>query len=139
MVERKSPRGSSTAAIAQPLLGIAILLITRHAGRSGLMGGALILSILMLIDGTWTAPGWMGAASSVLLLVADFGTTGRPHRLLAEVLAVGYAALVIWSAWWWARSCSCNRRAHFVKAPRTSGGSPSSPAWWGWVVGRFGR
>jgi hypothetical protein len=85
-----------TLAIAQPLLGIGILLITRQTGCSGLMGGALLLSILMLIDGAWTALGWLGATSSVLLLVADFGTTGRPHRLLAQVLAVGFAALVIW-------------------------------------------
>lgn len=46
-----------TLAIAQPLLGIPLLLGTRLLGRSGLMGGALVLSILMLVDGTWTATG----------------------------------------------------------------------------------
>ena len=83
-------------AIAQPLLGIAILLATRLSGRSGLMGGALVLSILMLVDGTWTAAGWLGVTASVLLLVGDFGTTGRPRRPLALVLAVGYGALISW-------------------------------------------
>ena len=78
-----------TLAIAQPVLGIAILLATRLWGRSGLMGGALVLSILMLVDGTWTAAGWLGVTEPVLLLVGDFETTGRPRRLLARVLAVG--------------------------------------------------
>lgn len=86
-------------AITQPLLGIGILLATRLAGRSGLMGGALVLSILMLVDDTWTAAGWLGVAASVLLLIGDFGTTGRPRRPLAPVLAVGYAALVTWFGW----------------------------------------
>ncbi len=49
-----------TLAIAQPLLGIPLLLGTRQTGRSGLMGGALVLSILMLVDGAWTATGWLG-------------------------------------------------------------------------------
>lgn len=86
-------------AIAQPLLGIAILLATQLWGRSGLMGGAFVLSILMLVDGTGTAAGWLGVTASALLLVGDFGTTGRPLRPLALVLAVGYGALVIWFGW----------------------------------------
>lgn len=85
--------------IAQPLLGIAILLATRLTGRSGLLGGALVLSILMLVGGSWTAVGWLGVAASVLLLVGDFGTTGRPRRPLALVIVVGYAALVAWFGW----------------------------------------
>lgn len=83
-------------AIAQPLLGFPLLLVTKLSGRSGLMGGALVLSILMLVDGTWSAAAWMGLVASVLLLVGDFGTTARPSRLLAGPLAVGYGALVIW-------------------------------------------
>jgi hypothetical protein len=88
-----------TLAIAQPLLGIPLLLATRQSGRSGLLGGALVLSILMLVDGTWTATGWLGVTASLLLLVGDFGTTGRPSRLLAVLLAVGYGALVAWFGW----------------------------------------
>lgn len=86
-------------AIAQPLLGIAILVATHLWGRSGLMGGALVLSILMVVDGTWTATGWLGVTASLLLLVGDLATTGRPSRLLAAVLAVGYGALVGWFGW----------------------------------------
>lgn len=83
-------------AIAQPLLGLVVLLVTRLSGRSGLMGGALVLSILMLVEGTGSAAAWMGLVASVLLLVGDFGTTARPSRFLAGPLAVGYGALVIW-------------------------------------------
>jgi hypothetical protein len=36
-----------TLAIAQPLLGIPLLLTTHLSGRSGLMGGALVLSVLV--------------------------------------------------------------------------------------------
>lgn len=86
-------------AIAQPLLGIPLLLATRTLGRSGLMGGGFVLSILMLVAGTWTAAGWLGAVASGLLLVGDFGTTGRRSRLLAVLLAVGYGALVVWFGW----------------------------------------
>lgn len=88
-----------TLAIAQPLLGIPLLLGTRLFGRSGLMGGALVLSILMLVDGAWTATGWLGVTASLLLLVGDFGTTGRPSRLLAALLLVGYDAVVAWFGW----------------------------------------
>jgi hypothetical protein len=88
-----------TLAVAQPLLGIPVLLGTRLFGRSGLMGGALVLSILMLAGDTWTATGWLGVAASLLLLVGDFGTTGRPSRLLAALLAFGYCALVAWFGW----------------------------------------
>lgn len=83
-------------AIAQPLLGIPLLAATKLVGRSGLLGGALVLSILMLLDGRWSAPAWVGIAGSVLLLVGDFGTRPRPSPLLAGVLAVGYATLIVW-------------------------------------------
>jgi len=86
-------------AIAQPLLGIVILLATRLWGRSGLMGGALVLSILMIVNATSTGVGWLGAAGSMLLLAGDFGTTDRSSRLLATSLAVGYGALIAWFGW----------------------------------------
>jgi len=37
--------------------------------------------------------------ASLLLLVGDFGTTGRPSRLLAALLAVGNGAQVAWFGW----------------------------------------
>jgi hypothetical protein len=83
-------------AVAQPVLGIPVLMVTKLSGRSGLMGGAFVLSLLMLVGGTWPAGAWLGLAASVLLLIGDFGTTARPLRVLAGTLAVGYGALVIW-------------------------------------------
>lgn len=85
-----------TLAVGQPLLGIVILVATGLWGRSGLMGGSLVLSILIVVDGTDAVTGWLGVAASALLLVGDFGTTGRPFRPLALCLALGYGALVVW-------------------------------------------
>jgi hypothetical protein len=86
-------------AVGQPLLGILVLVVTRLWGRSGLMGGAVVLSVLMLIVGVWTAAGWWGLAANLLLLVGDFSTTGRRSRLLTALLTVGYAGLVGWLGW----------------------------------------
>jgi hypothetical protein len=85
-----------TLAIAQPLLGIPLLMVTKLSGRSGLMGGALVLSVLMLVEGAWSAVAWLGVATSVLLLIGDFGTTARPSRTLAGALAAGYGGLLTW-------------------------------------------
>jgi hypothetical protein len=85
-------------AIAQPLLGIPLLLVTRMWGRSGLMGGALVLSLLMIADSTWTTVGWLGAASALVLLIADFGTAGRASRLMTVLVTTGYGTLTVWSA-----------------------------------------
>lgn len=80
--------------MAQPLLGIPLLVATRLSGRSGLMGWCCPSSC------SWTAqrPGSRGGcvAATVLLLVGDFGTRDRPSPPLAGVLAAGYAALVAW-------------------------------------------
>lgn len=88
-----------TIAIAQPALGIPLLAATRMLGRSGLMGGGLVLAILMVVDDVWVAAGWWGLATNVVLLVGDFGTTGRRSRVLAAAVATGYAALVVWFGW----------------------------------------
>ncbi|MGO4340961.1 hypothetical protein [Pedococcus sp. 2YAF34] len=85
-----------TLAIAQPVLGVPLLVITKLSGRSGLMGGALVLGGLMVVDRTWPAVAWLGVASSLLLLGGDLGTTARPSRTLAGALAAGYVALVVW-------------------------------------------
>lgn len=86
-------------AIGQPLAGIAVLVATRLAGRSGLMGGALVLSLLMVADDGGTAAGWLGIGAAGLLLVGDVATTDRPRRRLAPVLAAGCGALIVWFGW----------------------------------------
>ena len=86
-------------AIAQPVLGIPLLVASGLQGRSGLMGGGLVLSALMVVDGTWTTAGWCGLVATGLLLVGDFGTTGRRSPLLAALIAIGFVALVGWFGW----------------------------------------
>lgn len=83
-------------AIAQPLAGVPLLLATQRVGRSGLMGGALVVSLLMVVEDLWPPAGWLGVAASSLLLVGDLGTTGRGSRLRASAIAVGYVALFVW-------------------------------------------
>lgn len=83
-------------AVAQPLVGVPLLLATQRVGRSGLMGGALVLSVLMVVEDLWPPAGWLGVAASSLLLVGDLGTTSRGSRPLASVIAVGYGALFVW-------------------------------------------
>jgi hypothetical protein len=83
-------------AIAQPLVGVVLLLVTRHVGRSGLLGGALVVAVLMVVEDVWRVAGWLGIAGSLLLLVGDFGTGTRTDRLLAWAVAGGYGALFVW-------------------------------------------
>jgi hypothetical protein len=86
-------------AILLPLAGIAVLLATGLWGRSGLMGGGLVLSVLLVGSRTFRPLGYLGAAANLLLLVADFSTTGARSALVASLVAIGYVLLVIWFAW----------------------------------------
>lgn len=83
-------------AVLLPFAGIGVLLATRVAGRSGLMGGGLVLSVLMLGERRLRPLGYAGVAASVLLLIGDFATTGPRSALVAAVVAAGYLLLVGW-------------------------------------------
>lgn len=89
-------------AIALPLAGIALLFATGLAGRSGLMGGGLILSVLMLGDRRSRPLGYVGIAANLLLLVGDFGTVGR-SPIFAALVGAGYLLLILWFTWMAAR------------------------------------
>ncbi len=86
-------------AIALPLAGIAVLLATGLWGRSGLMGGGLVLSFLMLGDGAFRPLGFLGMAVNLLLLIGDFATVGPGVPLVAALVAVGYLLLLVWLVW----------------------------------------
>jgi hypothetical protein len=80
-------------------LGIVLLIITRTAGRSGLLLGALIVSAVMLrshVFGQVTA--YVGIVASVLLLfVGDIGTSlFSSSNIIAVLIGIGY---VLWMAW----------------------------------------
>jgi hypothetical protein len=89
--------GAILAAV-QPFLGIALFVATKLAGRSGVMGAELVISLVMLrgrVFGKGLA--WMGLLASLLLLVGDFGTTENVHSsLLAICLGIGYVLMLVW-------------------------------------------
>lgn len=86
-------------AILLPLAGIAVLLATGLWGRSGLMGGGLVLSILLIANRTFRPLGYLGVVPNSLLLVGDFATTGARSALVASLVASGYMLLIVWFAW----------------------------------------
>jgi hypothetical protein len=86
-------------AILLPLAGIAVLFATNLFGRSGLMGGGLVLSVLLLGDRMLRPLGYLGVVANVLLLTGDFATSGVGSALVASVIAVGYVMLLVWFAW----------------------------------------
>jgi hypothetical protein len=86
-------------AVLLPLAGIAVLLATALQGRSGLMVGGLVLSLLLLADRASRPLGYLGAVANLLLLSADFATSGYRSALAAGLIAFGYVVLVVWFAW----------------------------------------
>jgi hypothetical protein len=86
-------------AILLPLASIAVLLGTDLQARSGLIGGGLVLSFLMLGDRAFRPLGYLGAVANLFLLVGDFATSGARSTLVASLVGVGYVLLVSWSAW----------------------------------------
>jgi hypothetical protein len=85
-------------AILLPLAGIALLFATNLQGRSGLMGGGLVLSVLLIGDRTLRPLGYLGAVANLLLLAGDFATSGAGSALVASLIAAGYVMLVVWFA-----------------------------------------
>jgi hypothetical protein len=86
-------------AILLPLAGIAVLLATDLQGRSGLMGGGRVLSVLLVGSRTFRPLGNFGGAANLLLLVGDFSTTGARSALVASLVAFGYMLLIVWFGW----------------------------------------
>ena len=85
-------------AVALPLAGIGVLFATHLAGRSGLMGGGLVLSVLMLVAAAHRGLGAAGVAANGLLLVGDFATSGARIPVVAGLVAIGYLLLIAWFA-----------------------------------------
>jgi len=82
-----------------PFAGIAVLIATRLWGRSGLMGGGLVLSILLIGSTRYRKLGITGVAVNALLLVGDFGTSGALSRPITLVVGAGYLLLIVWFLW----------------------------------------
>jgi hypothetical protein len=94
---RTSKIGSIIAAL-QPFLGIVLLIATKTAGRSGVMGAALVISLVMLRSNIFSRlAACLGILASVLLLVGDLSTTpGSPSNFLAILIGIGYVLLTAW-------------------------------------------
>ncbi|MGE5155966.1 MAG: hypothetical protein ACM3JP_00535 [Betaproteobacteria bacterium] len=82
-------------AVALPLLGIPLLLVTHQAGRSAVLGGGIIVAVVMLTGGGTTSLGILGLLANVLLLIGDFATSDSRVPVAAAV-GVGYVLLMVW-------------------------------------------
>jgi hypothetical protein len=86
-----------TIAVAMPFAGIALLAITRLAGRSTVMGAGLVIAFLMLRGTGFSRPlAYTGILANAFLLVADLATGTPLAPLVAALVGVGYVLLVAW-------------------------------------------
>jgi hypothetical protein len=97
-VLRRTSKIWSMIALAQPFLGIVLFIATKSAGRSSVMGAALVISIVMMRNNSFNkATAYMGILASVLLLFGDF-SAGMipPSTMIASLFGIGYLLLVTW-------------------------------------------
>lgn len=85
-------------AAIQPFLGIVIFIATKNAGRSGVMGAALVISVVMRRSCIFNKPtAYIGILTSVLLLVGDFSAgVIPPSTVIATLVGIGYVLLMMW-------------------------------------------
>ncbi len=96
-LKRTSRLWSMIAAII-PLLGIVIFIVTKLAGRSGVMGAGIVISLVMLRSNAFSKViAFLGILANVLLLVGDFGTAATsPSTPVAIAIGIGYVLLLVW-------------------------------------------
>lgn len=85
-------------AAVQPFIGLVLFLVTKMAGRSGLMGAVLVISIVMLWSNRFAkGTAMMGVLASGFLLAGDMFTSfDAPSTILAGLLAIGYVLMTTW-------------------------------------------
>lgn len=85
-------------AVLQPFLGILLFIATKNAGRSGVMGAALVASGVMLRSDLFEkATAYLGILASLLLLAGDFSAgVVPPMTVMAVLVGIGYALLTAW-------------------------------------------
>ncbi len=91
----------SAIATSLPFLGITLFLITHTAGRSSLLIGALIFSVIMLESNVFSKiSAYLGIVASALLFFAgDIGTAIFPSSIVIAVLiGIGYILWIVWFA-----------------------------------------
>jgi hypothetical protein len=95
---RKTSKILSILALAQPLLGIIIFIVTASTGRSTVMGAGLVASIAMLRNNAFKKiDAFTGFFAWLLVLAGDL-TAGviPPSNLVAALFGIGYILLPIW-------------------------------------------
>ena len=85
-------------AVALPFVGIAVLIVTKQAGRSAVMGAGLVVAFMMLTNPGFRRLGYLGIVSNALLLTGDFATGGSRAPVVAALVGVGYVLLIAWFA-----------------------------------------
>jgi len=89
----------SAIATSLPILGILVYLITKTAGRSGLLIGGLMYSIIMLRSKDFSkVSAYVGIIASVLLFFAGDIVTAVFHSsyIIAILIGVGF---ILWMLW----------------------------------------
>lgn len=96
-IQRTNRIWSAVAAI-QPFLGMVIFLATKNAGRSGVMGATLVISLVMLQGAIFDkVTAYLGILASVLLLAGDLSAGAiPPTAVIATLVSIGYVFLMIW-------------------------------------------
>ena len=83
-------------AAAIPFVGIAILLATKLAGRSSVMGAGLVIAFLMLKSRAFKPLAHLGILANALLLGGDLATGGSRAPFTAALVGMGYVLLIAW-------------------------------------------
>jgi hypothetical protein len=98
VVLRRTNRMWSIVAAVIPFLGVVLFIITKLAGRSGVMGAGVVISFVMLRSNIFgKVIAFVGILASVFLLVGDFGTTANsPSTIVAILVGIGYVLLMTW-------------------------------------------
>ena len=88
----------SLVAALVPILGMLIFIVTKLAGRSGVMAAVLIISCIMLRSKNFArAIALVGILASLLLLVGDTTTSSASHSsIVASLVGAGYLFLMVW-------------------------------------------
>ena len=94
---RRTSKLWSLIALVQPFLGIALFIATKSTGRSGIMGAALVISIVMLRSNIFNKNiAYSGILSSILLLFGDFSVGITHSDIIAFLIGFGYVLFTIW-------------------------------------------
>ncbi|MFZ5515279.1 MAG: hypothetical protein ACOY90_01490 [Candidatus Zhuqueibacterota bacterium] len=98
VVLKRTSRIWSIVAAVIPFLGMALFIVTKLAGRSGVMGAGVVISFVMLQSNIFgKVIAFVGVLGSVLLLVGDFGTTANsPSTVVAILVGIGYVLMMTW-------------------------------------------